>query len=128
MAGCFGTHPEDVARERELHRYLDAQHGDDDARSDAADLLIYDEDARRKFFNDLFSDGEFDDVLLMALRMYGSSKSQRMERDQTELGKCLAQVVYRAEEAHIEAAAQKPTRDLFDSIGLVMPKFPEVRG
>lgn len=29
MAGCYGTHPEDVARERELHRYLDAQAADE---------------------------------------------------------------------------------------------------
>ena len=29
MAGCFGNHPEDRARERELNRYLDEQDKDE---------------------------------------------------------------------------------------------------
>lgn len=122
MSGCFGTHPEDVARERELHAYLDAQHGDDDVRRDAADALIHDEDARHRWIGDLHSDGELDAVILMALRMYGSSKANRIDVDNCELGKCFAQVVYRAEEAYVDAAAEKAP-DLFASMSLPSVKW-----
>ena len=44
MGGCFGNHPEDKARERELNAYLDKQQKEDNRVEEIAQL------AKDKFF------------------------------------------------------------------------------
>lgn len=91
MAGCYGNHPEDLIRERELHRYLDGLYSyNEEKQNDVIDAVCDDGDEMDAFINWLVDDThDLRAVILQAVRMTSRATWKRKPKDEAELGRLL---------------------------------------
>ncbi len=122
MAGCFGNHPEDRARELELNRYLDfIGNTTEGPERDVIDDVADDGDHAQGLVEFLIDDShEFRKIVVQSVRMHRRCSHKHAPLDLTEIGRMFIAWTHPELDKYAEQEAERKTPDLFDRMGLPM--------